>query len=260
MTTPTVETEQLLEGFKRLKLRNMRDLLEADELKEELEGFDHPIQALNHLVQTEVAARDETRRQRRLAQAKFPDEKTLEDFEFGEQPSVDESEIQQLATLNFIERTENVVFLGPPGIGKTHLSIALGVRAVNAGYAVRFITAEAMVDELYQALADHSFKRRLRRLGNHDCLIIDELGYLSMDQTASDHFFQVVNQAYETHSIILTSNRPFQEWSGLFDDATVVSAILDRLLHHVHLFNMEGDSYRLKELNANQTKGGDTLS
>lgn len=258
--TSSVDENRLLEGFKRLKLRNMRDLLEADKLENELEGFDHPVQALSHLVQKEVAARDETRRQRRLTQAKFPDEKTLEDFEFDKQPSVDESRIRELADLAFIDRAENVVFLGPPGIGKTHLAIALGVRAVNSGFSVRFITAETMVDELYQALADNTLKRRLKKLTNHDLLIIDELGYLSMDQTASDHFFQVVNRAYEEHSIILTSNRPFQEWSGLFDDATVVSAILDRLLHHVHLFNMEGDSYRLKDLNESQEKGGDTLS
>jgi len=139
--TPSVDEHKLLEGFKRLKLRNMRDLLEADDLEDELEGFDHPIEALNHLVQTEVSARDETRRQRRLTQAKFPDEKTLEDFEFDEQPSVEESEIQQLAELAFIDRAENVVFLGPPGIGKTHLAIGLGVNAVNDGYSVRFITA-----------------------------------------------------------------------------------------------------------------------
>lgn len=259
MTVP-VDEHELLEGFKRLKLRNMRDLLEAKDLEEELEGFDHPIQALNHLVQKEVAARDETRRQRRLTQAKFPDEKTLEDFEFDEQPSVDESRIQDLAELKFIDNAENVVFLGPPGIGKTHLAIALGVKAVNEGYSVRFITAETMVDELYGALADGTLKKRLKKLNNHDLLIIDELGYLSLDQTASDHFFQVINQAYEDHSIILTSNKPFQEWSGLFDDATVVSAILDRLLHHVHLFNMEGDSYRLKDLNDNQKQDGDTLS
>jgi DNA replication protein DnaC len=256
----SMDINPLLEGLKRLKLRNMRDLLEAGELDTELEGFEHPIQALNHLVQKEVSARDETRRQRRLAQAKFPDEKTLEGFMFGEQPSVNESKIQKLAGLDFIDRAENIVFLGPPGIGKTHLAIALGVQAVNKGYSVRFITAETMVDELYQALADSTFKRRLKKLVSHDLIIIDELGYLSLDQTASDHFFQVINRAYEKHAIILTSNRPFQEWSGLFDDATVVSAILDRLLHHVHLFNMEGDSYRLKELNANQAKGGDTLA
>ena len=258
--TSSVDEEKLLAGFKRLKLRNMRDLLEAEQLAEELEGFDHPLQALNHLVQREVAARDETRRQRRYKQAKFPDEKTLNGFEFDEQPSVDEGEIKQLAELRFIDRAENVVFLGPPGIGKTHLAIGLGIKAVNSGYSVRFISAEAMVDELYQALADGTLKRRLRKLNNHELLIIDELGYLSMDQTASDHFFQVVNRAYEEHSIILTSNRPFQEWSGLFDDATVVLAILDRLLHHVHLFNMEGDSYRLKDLNASRNQGGDNRS
>jgi len=256
MSLPVSE-EDLLEGFKRLKLRNMRDLLEAQQLQEELAGFEHPVQALNHLVQREVAARDETRRQRRLTQAKFPEEKTLEEFEFDEQPSVDETQIRKLAELDFIEQTQNVVFLGPPGIGKTHLAIALGVRAVNGGYSVRFTTAENLVDTLYQSLADNSLKRKLSKYAKHDLLIIDELGYLSLDQTASDHFFQVVNRAYEEQSIILTSNRPFQEWSGLFDDATVVSAILDRLLHHVHLFNMEGESYRLKGLQETQL-GGDT--
>jgi len=152
-----------------------------------------------------------------------------------------------LANLDFIRSAENVVFLGPSGVGKTHLAIALGYAAVEAGLNVRFTTAQELADNLYASLADGNFKRELERYGKFDLLIIDELGFLSLDKTASNHFFQVVNQAYERQAVIVTSNRPFQEWSGVFHDSVIVTAILDRLLHHAHLFNLKGESYRLKD-------------
>ena len=130
--------------------------------------------------------------------------------------------------------------------GKTHLAIALGIKAVQSGYRVLFTTAQDLVDELYASLADGSFKSRMRSLMRADLLILDEVGFTEMDATASNHFFQVVSQAYERRSLILTSNRPFQEWGNLFATVTIATAILDRLLHHAHIFSLKGDSYRLK--------------
>jgi len=242
----SVDRDVLCSHLKRLKLRRIRQLVESDD-EEVFSGLSDPMQLLFELTSREVAAREETRRQRLYQKARFPAVKTLDDFDFEVQESVDESKMRRLARLDFIEENENVVFLGPPGVGKTHLATALGVCAVEGGYQVRFTSAEELVDTLYSSLADGTFKQKLSRYAKHDLLIIDELGYLNMDRTASNHFFQVVNRAYENQSLIVTSNRPFQEWAGLFDDAVVVSAILDRLLHHAHLFNLKGDSYRLKD-------------
>ena len=242
----SVDREVLYAHLKRLKLRRIREILESGD-EEAFSGFSDPVELIFELTQREVTAREETQRQRRFQKARFPAVKTLDDFDFDIQRSVDEDRLRALARLGFVKTSENIVFLGPPGVGKTHLAIALGVCAVEGGYDVLFSTAEELVDDLYASLADGTFKQQLGRYGRHDVLIVDELGFLDLDRTASNHFFQVINQAYERQSIILTSNRPFQEWAGLFDDAVVVSAILDRLLHHVHLFNLKGDSYRLKD-------------
>jgi DNA replication protein DnaC len=239
--------EDLEGGLKRLKLRRVRELLESDAGREGLAGFKDPISLVAYLVNEEVAARDATQRDIRLRAAKFPGRKTLDDFDFGAQPAVNEARVRMLASLDFVRSAENVVFLGPTGVGKTHLAVALGYAAVEAGLNVRFTTAQELADNLYASLADGNLKRELERYGKFDLLIIDELGFLSLDKTASNHFFQVVNQAYERQAVIVTSNRPFQEWSGVFHDSVIVTAILDRLLHHAHLFNLKGDSYRLKD-------------
>jgi DNA replication protein DnaC len=241
------ELEQLQVGLKRLKLRRIRELLSSDAVRENLQGFTDPLQLVAHLVHEEVGARNGTQREQRLRAARFPSYKTLADFNFSAQPTASEERIRTLCSLEFVRRAQSVILLGPPGVGKTHLALALGHEAINAGYKVRFTTAQGLTDALYGSLADATFKRELERYSKFDLLIIDELGYLSLDRTASNHFFQVINQAYERQAVILTSNRPFQEWAGVFHDPVIVSAILDRLLHHVHLFNLKGDSYRLRE-------------
>ncbi len=188
------------------------------------------VELVSYLVQEEVSARDVTLRESNLNKGKFPSPKTIDDFDFALQPAVDEAKIRALANLDFLRSAENVLFLGPSGIGKTHLSIALG-------YKVLFLTAQELTSQLYASFADATFQRELERLEK----------YLSLDKTASSHFFQVINQAYKRQSVIITSNRPFQEWSGVFYDAVIATAILDRVLHHAHIFNMKGDSYRLRE-------------
>jgi DNA replication protein DnaC len=238
--------ETLEAGLKRLKLRRVRELLESEAGREGLARFKDPVELVSYLVNEEVAARDATQRDIRLRAARFPGLKTLHGFDFTFQPAVNEARVRMLANLDFVRSAENLVFLGPSGVGKSHLAVALGYAAVEAGLNVRFTTAQELADSLYASLADGNFKRELQRYGKFDLLIIDELGFLSLDKTASNHFFQVVNQACERQAVIVTSNRPFQEWSGVFHDSMIVTAILDRLLHHAHLFNLKSESYRLK--------------
>lgn len=204
------------------------------------------------LVQEEVQARDETQYNKRLKAARFPGHRTIEQFDFRFQTSISRQQVLELARLRFVEQHENCVLVGPPGVGKTHLAIALGLKAVEAGYRVCFTTVQDLVDDLYATLADGSFRSRMRSLLAHDLIILDELGYLAMDTTSSNHLFQVVAQAYERRSLIVTSNRPFQEWGSVFATATIATATLDRLLHHAHILNLQGDSYRMKGAMATQ--------
>lgn len=239
--------ESLELGLKRLKLRRVREILESDIEREQLARFKDPLSLVAYLVGEEVVARDATQKELRLRAARFPSHKTLDDFDFTLQPAVNEARVRMLANLDFVKAAENLIFLGPSGVGKSHLAISLGYVAVEAGYNVRFTTAQELTDSLYASLADGNFRRELERYSKLDLLIIDELGFLSLDRNASNHFFQVINQAYERQAVIVTSNRPFQEWSGVFHDSVIVTAILDRLLHHATLFNLKGDSYRLRD-------------
>jgi DNA replication protein DnaC len=237
--------EELTQGLRRLKLRRIREVLEDYNRLAVAQPLSH-LDFLAALVQEEVQARDETQYTKRLKGARFPNHKTIEGFDFRFQTSVSRHEVQELARLRFVEQHENCVLVGPPGVGKTHLSIALGLKAIEAGYRVYFTTAQDLVEDLYATLADGSFRQRMRSLLAHDLIILDELGFLPMDATASNHLFQVVAQAYERRSLIVTSNRPFQEWGSIFATATIATATLDRLLHHAHILNLQGDSYRLK--------------
>lgn len=242
---PAVDRDNLEQGLRRLKLPHIRNIIdEANELAmDEEAGY---IDFLAYLVNVEVELRDHTQRQKRLLKAKFPQYKTLEEFDFCFQYSISQQTIRDLAGLDFIEARENIVLLGPPGVGKSHLAIALGIQAINAGYQVRFYTFTDLVVELYAALADNSVHKKINSILKNDLILCDELGYLSMDETASDHVFQLITQAYEKRSLIVTSNLDFAEWGTLFTNTSTAAAILDRLLHHAHVFNLRGDSYRMR--------------
>lgn len=183
----------------------------------------------------------------RLAQARFPWVKTVEQFDFTFQPSVDRKLVRELSGLSFVDRAENVVLLGPPGVGKTHLAIALGVKAVEAGHRVLFLSLETLLSRLVRAKHENRLERQLQFLVYPKVLILDELGYLPMTREEASIFFRLLTRRYERASLVITSNKSFVDWGELFGDHVLATAILDRLLHHATTINIKGESYRLKE-------------
>lgn len=204
---------------------------------------------LEAVLNTERAARTERVRQTLLKLATLPTVKTLESYDFSFASGAPKAQINELATLSFIERAENIVLLGPSGVGKTHLAVALGHRAVMAGIKTRFLTAADLMLQLAAAKAQGRLKEYLNRaVIGPKLLIVDELGYLPFGRNEANLFFNVVARRYEHGSIVLTSNLPFTQWANtLADDQTLTAAMLDRLLHHAHIVQISGESYRLKD-------------
>lgn len=205
------------------------------------------IQVLDHLLDEEVGDKMQRSLNFRSRIAKFPFRKSIEDFDFSFQPSIDRKTINGLASMKFVHNAENVVFLGPPGVGKTHLAIGLGMVAVKDGITAYFTTAADLIDDLKFHAAQGQLKNRLKKVSRYNLLIVDEIGYLPMDAAGANLFFQLVSRRYEQSSLILTSNKPFRDWGQIFGDEVVASAILDRLLHHCTVVNVKGESYRIKD-------------
>ena len=180
--------------------------------------------------------------------------KTLADFDWSFQPSVPRAAVEELATLRFVDRAENVLLVGSPGVGKTHLAIALGVEAVRAGREVRFMDCARLVDDLRDAQARGALKKRLKYYGHSKLLIVDELGYLGIDEGGADLLFQLVSTRYEQRSTIITTNVGIGGWARVFGDDVAASAIADRVCHHCHLVRITGRSYRLKDLPADNKR------
>ena len=198
-------------------------------------------------LEREVAARQDHGGENRIRSARFPARKTIEDFDFAFQRSIKRDVIAHLATLDFTAEANNVVFLGPPGTGKTHLAIGLGIRACQAGHRVAFATAAEWVARLSEAHEQGRLQEELTRLGRIPLLVIDEVGYIPFESEAANLFFQLVSSRYERASVIVTSNKPFGRWGEVFGDDTVAAAMIDRLVHHAEVVSLRGDSYRLKD-------------
>jgi len=202
---------------------------------------------LSQALSTEWQGRYQKGIEARLQQARFPWVKTLEQFEFDFQPSLDRRQVRELSGLSFVERAHNVIILGPPGVGKTHLAIALGVKAVEAGYSVLFLSLETLMTRLTRAVHENRLERSLQQLTYPKVLIIDEIGYLPLSNLEASLFFRLVVRRYERASLIVTSNKSFLDWGETFNDPILATAIIDRLLHYSTTLNIKGESYRLKE-------------
>lgn len=202
---------------------------------------------LEEFLALEVAAKQEKHQTIRVQMARLPFHKTLESFDWKAQPSIDPKVIQELATMRFVANGANALLLGPPGVGKTHLSVALGLEACRLGLRVMFTTATALITTLGKALYDNRLEERLKLLTQPKLLIIDEIGYIPIDRQGANLFFQLVSRRYERGAILLTSHQSLGAWGEVFGDTVIASAILDRLLHHATTINIKGESYRLKE-------------
>ena len=205
------------------------------------------LEFLSVLLEEEISRKEEGSIKAKVAKARFPFIKTLEAFDFSYQPSLNEQEILKLALLDFVNKKDNIIFLGPPGVGKTHLAVGIGIKACMAKRRVVFISAANLLQELQTAFKGGMLTDRLLYYSRLDLLIIDELGYLiPVTKEQANLLFQLISLRYEKGSIVLTSNYNFDEWGRIFDDTVVASAIIDRLIHHSEIFYINGTSYRLK--------------
>jgi DNA replication protein DnaC len=235
----------LAHHLKALKLPTF--LREYDKLARQCaaEGVDHT-RYLLRLSELELLDRERRLIERRIRQTRFPAVKSLDSFDFAAIPALNRMLVLELARCDYIERRENVIALGPSGTGKTHVALGLGLSACQKGLSVGFTTAAALVHELLEARDERRLLRLQRQLAAYRLLIVDELGYVPLSPSGAELLFEIISQRYERGSVLVTSNLPFDEWTSVFGSERLTGALLDRLTHHVHILEMNGESYRLK--------------
>ena len=238
--------KQLCTNMEQLKLTQM--VLHLDEVTDFVTSNNLPFtEGLLKLSNYEVDFKEKNASRSMIKAAAFPFVKELKDYDFDFQPGVNEQEIKELCTLGFLERSENIVYLGPSGVGKTHLATSIGIAAAKRRVSTYFIKCNDLLQQLKRAKLENRLEARLKHFCHYRLLIIDEIGYLPIDKEDSNLFFQLIDRRYEKKSTILTTNMNFNEWDGIFFDAVVANAILDRVLHHSHVIAISGKSYRLKD-------------
>jgi len=237
--------ERVNENLQRLKLNRIQDVF--DDMVKQAESSKLSYMAfIDQLLTEEVATKEDRRLKAALRTAGLPFEKTIEEYDFSFHPDLDKKSVMTLFDLAFIEQKENVMFLGPPGVGKSHLAVSLAVKAAHFGVSIYFTTMADLMVKLKQDAADNRIGKGRGYLKS-GLLIVDEVGYMPIDRKEAHLFFQFVCYRYEKSSTIMTSNKSFAEWEDVFGDPVIATAILDRLLHHSHVINIKGNSYRLKE-------------
>jgi DNA replication protein DnaC len=241
------DTPQMLLAHHLKALRLPTFLHEYDQLARQCaaEGVDHPGYLLR-LAELELIERERRTVERRIKEARFPTVKSLDSFDFAAIPSLNKTLVLELARADYIARRENVIALGNSGTGKTHIALGLGLAACQKGLAVGFTTAAALVHELHEARDEKRLLRLQRQLAGYKLLIVDELGYVPLSPTGAELLFEVFSQRYERGATIVTSNLPFDEWTTVLASERLTGALLDRLTHHVHILELNGDSFRLK--------------
>ena len=246
MTTTNKASSDIAYLCRALKAPSMGRAVERLAERARQEEWTHE-EFLAACLEREVAARQTNGGELRIKAARFPARKTIEEFDFDHQRSLKRDTLLHLGALDFVAARENVVFLGPPGTGKTHLAIGLGIRACQAGHRVAFATASEWVSRLAEAHTGGRLQAELTRLGRIPLIVIDEVGYIPFEAEAANLFFQLVSARYERASVIVTSNKPFGRWGEVFGDPIVAAAMIDRLVHHAEVVSLKGDSYRLKD-------------
>lgn len=238
--------ENLTQKLKYLRLSTIGKTLDSRN-QYALEHKISYIEFLELLIEDECVRRKSNAYVQRLAKSKISEQKTLDNYDFSFQPELDKRLIQELAGCRYIDQKKNIIFMGKPGVGKTHLANALGLAALRQGYKVMFTHANSLIEKINRARADQSHLRLLNTIANTDLLIIDELGFRKIPPHGLDDFFEIIRTRYERKAIMFTSNRNFEEWGTIFGDDVLASAIIDRIVHHAYIFRITGESYRIKD-------------
>jgi DNA replication protein DnaC len=255
------QTPQLLLSHHLKALRLPTFLREYDKVAQQCaaEGLDHP-RYLLRLSELELIEREGRMVERRIKEARFPTVKSLDSFQFTALPTLNKVLVTELARCEYITRRENIIAVGNSGTGKTHIALGLGLGACQKGLSVGFITASALVNDLLEARDDKRLLRLQKQLASYKLLIIDELGFVPLSKTGAELLFEVFSQRYERGSILVTSNLPFDEWTEVFGSERLTGALLDRLTHHVHILEMNGESYRLNQSKKQKKQRNETSS